>query len=242
VTAVAAVVVALTVSCSTASIPEGPQVPHETVQFRGDFDTGDTSQWELETAEDYSLTVTDGGPGHPTAGRFEVRDGDTPVDDGERSEAKTADKYDVYEGDERWYSFSMRFDELPTNFGEWCIPMQWHGADEDGEASDGSPQLNLECKDDGNLYLKVADDTELLVGPLDTGVWHSYVIHVKFSKDPAVAFQEVSRDGQVVVPRERLEEANLDTPRGYFKIGMYRDPNASGTTVVWFDDLTISTP
>ena len=32
-------------------------------------DTGETSQWELKTAEDYSLTVVDGGPGHPTAGR-----------------------------------------------------------------------------------------------------------------------------------------------------------------------------
>src|SRR4249919_1502322 len=30
--------------------------PPGLVQFRGDSDTGDTSQWELETAEDYSLT------------------------------------------------------------------------------------------------------------------------------------------------------------------------------------------
>ena len=210
------------------------------VQFRGDFNTGDTSQWELETENDYSLTVQDGGPGHPTAGRFEVRDGDTPVDDGERSEAKTADRYDVFDGDERWYSFSMKFDELPSEFGRWCIPMQWHGADDDGNASSGSPQLNLECSADGNLYLKVGDKTDLLVGSLDLGVWHSYVIHVKFSEDPAVAFQEVTRDGQVVVPRTQLKKANLDTPRAYLKIGMYRDPDASGTTVVWFDDLTIS--
>jgi hypothetical protein len=211
------------------------------VQFRGDFDTGDTSQWELETDEDYSLTVADGGPGHPTAGRFEVEDGDTPVDDGERSEAKTEDRYDVFLGDERWYSFSMKFDELPSEFGNWCIPMQWHGADEDGEASGGSPQLNLECSDDGNLYLKVGDETDLLVGPLDPGEWHSYVIHVKFSDDPAVAFQEVTRDGQVVVPKTLLAQANMNTARAYLKIGMYRDPDASGTTVVWFDDLTIST-
>ena len=213
------------------------------VQFRGDFDTGDTSQWELETEEDYSLTVQDGGPGHPTAGRFEVRDGDTPVDDGERSEAKTEDRYDVFDGDERWYSFSMKFEELPSpsDFGKWCIPMQWHGADDEGDASGGSPQLNLECSPDGNLYLKVGDKTDLLVGSLDPGVWHSYVIHVKFSEDPAVAFQEVTRDGQVVVPKTRLAQANLNTPRAYVKIGMYRDPDASGTTVVWFDDLTIST-
>lgn len=211
------------------------------MQFRGGFDTGDSSEWELETSEDYSFTIEDGGPGHPTAGRFEVQDGDTPVDDGERSEAKTDDRYDVFLGDERWYSFSMKFDELPSDFGSWCIPMQWHGADEDGSASDGSPQLNLECADDGNLYLRVADETDLLVGALDPGVWHTYVIHVKFSDDPDVAFQEVTRDGQVVVPRARLAVANMDTPRAYLKIGMYRDPDVSGTTVVWFDDLTVST-
>ena len=60
---------------------------------------------------DYSLRVADGGAGHTTAGRFEVRDGDTPVDSGERSEAKPPDSTDVSDGDERWYSFSMMFDK-----------------------------------------------------------------------------------------------------------------------------------
>ena len=72
-------------------------------------------------------------------------------------------------------------------------------------------------------------------------MWHSYVIHVKFSDDPAVSFQDVTRDGQVVVPKTRLAQANMNTPRAYLKIGMYRDADASGTTVVCFDDLTIST-
>ena len=138
------------------------------------------------------MTVVDDGPGHPTAARFEVRDGDTPVDSGERSEVRAEDRFDVSDGDERWYSFSLKFDKGFSNPGGWCIPMQWHGADEDGDATDGSPQLNLECGEDGNLYLKVGDKTELLVGPLDPGVWHSYVIHVKFSNDPDVAFEEVT--------------------------------------------------
>ena len=241
----------LVAACSTSTTgtaptpqPQPPTPPPGVVQFRGDFDTGDMSQWRLETSEDYSATVTDGGPGHPTAGRFEVRDGDTPVDSGERSEAKTANRYDVYDGDERWYSFSLRFDSTFTDpeGGRWCIPMQWHGADRDGDATDGSPQLNLECSPDGNLYLKVADDVELLVGPLDPGVWHSYVIHVKFSEDADEAFQEVTRDGVVVIPKTSLEQANMDSPRAYFKIGLYRDPDISGDQVVWFDDVTIWEP
>ena len=55
---------------------------------------------ELETAQPYSLTVVDGGPGHPTAARFEVRDGDTPVDSGERSEVRSEDRFDVVDGDD----------------------------------------------------------------------------------------------------------------------------------------------
>ena len=96
-------------------VPRILQCPPGLVQFRGDFDTGDTSQWELETAEDYSLTVVDGGPGHPTAGRFELRDGDTPVDSGERSEVRSEDPFDVVDGDERWYSFSLKFDDGFSN-------------------------------------------------------------------------------------------------------------------------------
>lgn len=243
--AAAAVVLGLGAAACTSNIPEADRAvpaPPGLVQFRGDFDTGDTSQWELETAEDYSLTVVDGGPGHPTAGRFEVRDGDTPVDSGERSEVRSEDRFDVADGDERWYSFSLKFDNGFSNPGGWCIPMQWHGADEDGDASDGSPQLNLECSEDGNLYLKVGDKTELLIGPLDPGVWHSYVIHVKFSNDPKVAFEEVTRDGQVVIPKTSPKRANMDTPRAYYKLGLYRDPEISGTMVVWFDDVTVSVP
>ena len=81
------------------------------MQWRGDFDTRNSAQWELETARPYSLQVLDGGSGHTTAGRFEVRDGDTPVDSGERSEAKAPNWTDVSDGDERWYSFSMMFDK-----------------------------------------------------------------------------------------------------------------------------------
>jgi hypothetical protein len=143
----AAVVLGLGAAACTSSIPEADHsvpAPPGLVQFRGDFDTGDNSQWELETAKDYSLTIVDDGPGHPTAARFEVRDGDTPVDSGERSEVRAEDRYDVSDGDERWYSFSLKFDKGFSNPGGWCIPMQWHGADEDGDATDGSPQLNLD--------------------------------------------------------------------------------------------------
>jgi hypothetical protein len=39
-----------------------------------------------------------------------VRDGETPVDSGERSEVRSEDRFDVIDGDERGYSFSLKFD------------------------------------------------------------------------------------------------------------------------------------
>jgi hypothetical protein len=212
------------------------------VQWRGDFDTGDTSQWDLETAKKYSLTVRNGGPGHPTAGRFEVRDGDHPVDSGERAEADAPNWTDVREGDERWYIFSMMFDKhfpVPTSF---CDPMQWHPARSNGSAADGSPPLNLQCGSDDKLSLEVGDDTLLPIGPLDRGVWHRYLFHVKFSKNPKVAFEEMFRDGKVVIPKTSPKKApNMTTPRMYLKIGMYRDSDNDGPMVIWHDDLTIYT-
>ena len=214
------------------------------MQFRGDFDTGNTSQWDLETASNYSLRVADGGAGHRTAGRFEVRDGDNPVDSGERSEAKPPDSTDVSDGDERWYSFSMMFDKsFPVPADGWCDPMQWHPANSDHSAAEGSPALNLQCGNDGDdkLYLQVGDKELMPIGSLDRGVWHRYLLHVKFSNDPGTAFEEVHRDGQLVLPRTSPKSANMNSPKAYLKIGMYRKGTNDGSMVVWHDDMAVYT-
>ena len=223
--------------------PSGPvTLSGGAMQWRGDFDTRNTSQWELETARSYSLQVLDGGAGHTTAGRFEVRDGDTPVDSGERSEAKAPDWTDVSDGDERWYSFSMMFDRsFPVPADGWCDPMQWHTANADHSAADGSPALNLQCGPDDKLYLQVGDKDMMPIGMLDRGVWHDYLLHVKFSNNPAVAFEEVHRDGQLVLPKTSPRYANMTTPKAYLKIGMYRKGTNNGPMVVWHDGMAVYT-
>jgi len=210
--------------------------------WRGDFDTGNTAQYDLEAAQPYSITVADGGPGHPTAGRFEVRDGDTPVDTGERAEAKPPDITDVAEGDERTYSFSVMFDKSFPQSKRFCIPLQWHPAGEDGRAIEGDPPLSLQCGPQDELSLNLNDETFVPIGTLDRGAWHSYVLHVKFSHDPQQAFYEVSRDGQVVVPRTVPKKPNLVGPRMYLKLGIYRHPINTATMVVWYDDVVVYAP
>jgi len=231
-------------SPSATSRPSSGAVSGGAVQFRGDFDTDNASQWELETAQNYSLRVADGGAGHRTAGRFEVRDGDPPVHSGERSEAKLPNSTDVSDGDERWYSFSMMFDKsFPVPADGWCDPMQWHPANSDHSAAEGSPALNLQCGNDGDdkLYLQVGDKELLPIGSLDRGVWHRYLLHVKFSNDPGTAFEEVHRDGQLVLPRTSPTSANMNSPKAYLKIGMYRKGTNDGSMVVWHDDMAVYT-
>lgn len=229
-------------SSAAQPTPSAAAEVHGTELWRGDFDTGDTSQYDVEAAKDYSITVQDGGPGHPTAGRFEVRDGDTPVDTGERAEAKPPNFTDVSEGDERWYSFSIMFDKSFTVSQRFCIPMQWHPANADGTAAEGDPPLSLQCGPGDKLNLNLHDETFIPIGTLDRGVWHSYLLHVKFSQDPRVAFYEVSRDGKPVVPKTSPKKPNLVGPRLYTKIGIYRHPINTSTQIVWFDDVIISGP
>src|SRR5207342_2954598 len=109
-----------------------------------------------------------------TAGRFEVRDGDTPVDSGERSEVRSEDRFDVVDGDERWYSFSLKFDDGFSNPRRLVHPdaVAWRRR--------------------GRRRLRRVTATE-------PGVFG--------------------------------RRANMDTPRAYYKLGLYRDPEISGTMV-----------
>ena len=49
---------------------------------------------------------------------------------------------------------------------------------------------------------------------LDRGVWHQYLLHVKFSNNAGVGFQETYRDGQLVLPKTSSKYANMTTPEG----------------------------
>jgi len=51
-------------------------------------------------------------------------------------------------------------------------------------------------------------------------------------QDPRVAFYEVSRDGQPVVPKTSPKKPNLVGPRLYTKLGIYRHPSNVATQVV----------
>jgi hypothetical protein len=220
-----------------------------TVLFNGDFNTGNLSQWiNLQTRDHnaspgnyctYSACVQGGGPGHPTAARFEVRPGDVPSFGGdERSEIRAIAATDVHEGDERWVEFSLKVESdfiPPTgqNGGHHSIVSQWH---DEGAAT----TLHLDIDANKNLLIGHRwEANKKIIGPLDPGSWHDYVVHAKFSKNAATGFVEAWRDGVQVVPRQA--RATMATDMAYLKMGLYRGAEPFPQTV-WFDNLRVTAP
>lgn len=218
--------------------------------FAGDFDNGDLSQYATLQTRDhngppgayctYSACVRNGGAGHETAARFEVRTGDVPeFGGGERSEVRAPSSVDYAPGDERTYTFSFG---VPADFrpptgengGYHSIVMQWHPYD-----NAASPPLHLSIDAHNNLILWHRwESKHKVIGPLDPGTWHEYSVSVKHSSDPSVGSVEVYRDGQVAVPK--FNTATMaGEPGGYLKLGLYRGTEPF-TQVVWHDGLRVS--
>lgn len=231
--------------------PSGGVLVGSTEMFLGDFSTGDLSQYAVVQNRDlngpppagyctYSLCVRNGGVGHENAARFEVRPGDQTSFDAaesrnERCEIGRSPGTDYAEGDERWYEFSLG---VPAGFrppageggGYHSVVMQWHGSG-----------LNLSLDAKGNLIIFHRwEQRHQVIGALDPGAWHDYVLHVKHSPDSAVGFVEAWRDGVNTVPKFHTATMG-SSPDRYWKLGLYRGPEGF-TQVLWCDRVRITAP
>lgn len=210
------------------------------------FDTGNFSQWGTIQCDGYNasasgwgggrpLAIVNDGTGHGSAARYEVRSGDSAAS-GERSEARAGSAHNVVEGDERYYSWSTKFNAgFPSPTGGWCIVMQWH-------AGDGSPPLAIEYSTSGQLTIgnnRSGENYRLNVAPADPGNWHDYVLHAKFSNSSSTGFIRMWRDGAEVLPKTFRK--TMASSSNYLKMGLYRGP-MSGTQIVFHDGLLIYRP
>lgn len=216
--------------------------------FNGDFDTGDFSQWTTcqsvftnsscsgYESEHYSMEIV---PGRRDgfAAKFIVRPGDVPdFGGGERSEVSGhGDEAATREGDERWYQFSMRFDEdfpEPAD-GSWFIVMQWHsGSGSPPLALNISPDLTVDIGGDG------VDFPERSIGPVRRGEWVDYTLHVGFSQDSDSGFVEAWENGVQTV--ERYNRATMSSDENYLKMGIYRGNDDDSTAAVTIDEFRVS--
>ena len=196
------------------------------VLWRGDFSTGDLSQWNSIEALANRLTVVT-SPAHTTSHtmRVELHSGDI-VYNGCRAEV---DGPFESEGAERYYAWSTLF---PTDYptaasSDWQVFTQWHHTGNFG----GSPPLEFDLG--SNRITLLADGaTTLWSAPLVLGVWHDFIFHVKFSPNAAVGFVEVWLDGKQALAKT-YRPTMYAGGQVYLKQGLYRKASITQTAVIY---------
>lgn len=204
---------------------------------RGDFETGDLRQWgNVETVNRRRVRVVRSSIQGRFAGRFEVRNGESPLGYGERAEVliRTGER----EGQVRWYSWSTKF---ARNFpvarrGAWQVVTQWHSK------ANGSPPLGWFVE--GNRLVlrahRYAAPRQLLGvrdlwgGPLRRGKWNHIKMRVRWSGSDRKGWVELWMNGKKVLGRTKVRTMYPGIGN-YFKQGYYRCSCLTKTGVVFHD-------
>ncbi len=203
------------------------------VLWRGDFETGDISQWSKaqEVAPERLQIVTNPvAPGSQYALKATVIQGDNPIGaSGNRNELV----YLSYEpsGTERYYRWQTMFAEDYPSADTWQLFTQWHHS-----GDSGSPPVEFTIRNE-EIALGITSNA-VWRAPLVRGVWHDFVFHVKWSSDPSEGFIELWYDGQRVIPKSYMA-TQFPGMTQYLKQGLYRNNTISQTGVVYHDGFVI---
>jgi hypothetical protein len=221
--------------------------------WRGGFPPRGPAGWnEVQAVSRTSIRGVRAASGtRPHVGVFTVRPGDTPVRSGERAEV-AASEQDTGggEGTEAWYVWSTLFPRgafRPVPGSTLNIFTQWHGTAPDGcrpnvalqvNTNKSPPQLRLGARGGRLAPGSCAEphDNSWDFAPLETGRWHDFALHVRWSSDPRRGFVELFLGGRVVVPRSAGATLYAGQ-RVYAKQGFYRAP-ASFTTKLVHSGMT----
>jgi hypothetical protein len=221
---------ALAFALSIATVPA-----RATVIWRGDFQTGNISQWSsTEEVSSNRLQVVQSPvpPGAKYALQATVQPGDM-IYGGARAELDYEGD-SPQEGDERYYHWQSYFPEdfQPANY--WQLFTQWHQY-----VSGGSPPLAMMVW--GNVIQIGNENSQYFwMTPFEMGVWHDFIVHVLWSTDATVGGVEVWYDGQHVLPF--THDATLfpnDTI--YVKQGLYRKDVIDYPQTVYHCGMTVAT-
>ena len=202
-----------------------------TVLFRGDYETGDLTQWDgYEGIRSRFTMVQSPLRQGKYALRVELHQGDVAFS-GTRNEVSNEGRPEV-EGNDRLYSWSTLF---PSDFPApqtWQVFTQWHPS-----GCCGSPPLEFDLEGE-NIQIAHAGDQVLWSTPLVRGVWHDFVVHVHFSSTDG--FIEFWYDGKKALGRTPVQTLNPGE-YAYLKQGLYRDASISQVAVIFHDGMTEGT-
>lgn len=201
------------------------------VLWRGDYETGDISQWSGYEGILSRLTVVQSPVRQGKyALRVELHQGDIAFS-GTRNEVSNEGRPEVV-GNDHWYSWSTLF---PADFPApqtWQVFTQWHHS-----GCCGSPPLEFDVLGE-RVQIAHQGDQILWSAPLVRGVWHDFVIHVYFSS--TAGYIEFWYDGQKALEKTSVQTVNPGET-DYLKQGLYRDASISQVAVIYHDGMTIGT-
>jgi uncharacterized protein (TIGR03382 family) len=214
-----------------------PTLASASVVWKGDFETGNLSQWDREqsVASNRLLVVSSPVREGRYALKVTVHQGDDPIDaSGNRNELLYLDR--AAPGTEYFYKWSTRFPSSFPRSSKWALFTQWH---HDGYG--GSPPIEFYVVDD-QLCLRMGGANGKIVwrSPLKREHWNDFVLHVKWSADARTGFVELYHDGKLALPKTKVA-TQYPGQRNYLKMGLYRDSSISQTGVVFHDGFAMAT-
>ncbi|HEY8209271.1 MAG TPA: polysaccharide lyase [Myxococcaceae bacterium] len=200
------------------------------VQWAGDFESGNVNQYTgtQEVSADRLQVVSSPVHQGKYALKVLVKHGDNPIHaSGHRNEL--FQKGGTEEGAEAYYRWSTMFaDDFPSA-KDWQLFAQWHQP----EDCCGSPPIQFYVYGEEIRFTVSSAQTQVWRTPLKRGVWHDFVLHVRFSDDAKVGFVELWYDGQHVLDKTyAATRAN-----GYLKLGLYRSTSITQDGVLYQDAM-----
>lgn len=145
-------------------------------------------------------------------------------------------------GDDLWFAFSTALTPGFPVDRAWQVVTQWKNQ------SAGSPPLELAVErgayrlQGGFGHPDGPRQFSRSLGPAVPGRWDDWVVHVRFSPDPAAGFVEVWRGGRLALPSFAPPGGTMypgDT--SYLKVGYYRNPEIDVAGTLVMDSLRVGT-
>ncbi|MBJ6764193.1 heparin lyase I family protein [Myxococcaceae bacterium JPH2] len=199
--------------------------------WRGDFETGDRSQWDRTqmVSADRLQVVTSPTREGRYALQATVKQGDDPINaSGNRNELVKMTREPV--GSEYFYRWSNLFASNYPSAKTWQLFAQWHH-----EGSDGSPPVEFYVNGE-EILLKVGGSGGTIVWrtPLVRNAWQDFIFHVRWSPNSTVGFVELYHNGKLVLPK-RAMATQYSGMLNYLKVGLYRNDTIVPVGVVYHD-------
>ncbi|MFY2562141.1 heparin lyase I family protein [Corallococcus terminator] len=213
-----------------------PSLAFAGVVWRGDFETGNRSQYSGEqvVSSDRLLVVTNPVAEGKYALKVTVKQGDDPINSsGNRNELVYQGK--EKEGSEYYYRWKVMFATDFPSVDTWQLFTQWH---HDGCC--GSPPLEFYVRGEEMRMALNSDSTIPWRGKLQRGVWHEFILHVKWSAKASTGFVELWHNKEKVLAK-RSAATMYSGQNNYLKLGLYRSDTVKPVGVLYHDGFIQAT-